>query len=65
MEEYLNKIKSYLKDIINDLKKPNMWKIQLRIAINFISFKDDDEECVRHSKSDHIEIMKKSLLNRY
>ena len=34
-----------------------MWKIQLTIAINFISFKDDYGECVMHSKSDNIEII--------
>ena len=34
-----------------------MWKIQLTIAINFISSKDNDEERVMHSKSDNIEIM--------
>ena len=26
IEEYLNKIKPYLKDIINDLKKSDTWK---------------------------------------
>ena len=30
--------------------------IRLTIAINFISSKDDDEECVMHSKSDNKEI---------
>ena len=28
----------------------------MTISINFISFKDNDEECVMHSKSDNIEI---------
>ena len=38
VEKFLNKIRPYLKDIINDLKKSNMWKIQLTtITINFIS----------------------------
>ena len=47
-----------LKDIINDLKISDTWKIQLTITINFISSKDDnDEEHVMHSKSDNIEIM--------
>ena len=27
IEEYLNKITSYIKDIINDLKTSNAWKI--------------------------------------
>ena len=34
-----------------------MRKIQLTIAINVISYKDNDEECVMHSKSDNIEII--------
>ena len=57
IEEYLNKIRLYLKDIINNLKKPDTWKIQLTIANNSVSSIDDDEECVIHSKSDNIEIM--------
>ena len=32
VEEYLNKISPYLKDIINNLKKSDTWKIQLTIA---------------------------------
>ena len=32
-------------------------KIQLTIAINFISSKDNDEERKMHSKSDNIEII--------
>ena len=57
VEEYLNKIRPYLKDIINNLKKSDTWKIQLTIAYNFISSTDNDEECVMHSKSNNIEIM--------
>ena len=57
VEEYLNKIRQYLKDIINDIKKSDAWKIQLTIATNFISSKDNDEEHVMHSKSDNVEIM--------
>ena len=34
-----------------------MWKIQLTIAIDFISSKDNDEEHIMHSKSDDKEIM--------
>ena len=33
-----------------------MWKVQLTIAINFISSKDTDKNSVMHSKSDNIEI---------
>ena len=49
VEEYLDKIKPNLRDIINDLKQPGTWKIQLTITINFFSSKDDyDEERVMH-----------------
>ena len=57
MEEYLNKIRPYLKDIINNLKTSDTWKIQLTIANNFISSINNDEEHVMYSKSDNIDIM--------
>ena len=49
------------------------WKIQLKVAINFGSSKDTDQEREMHSKSDNMEIMIydkvgelfESLLNRY
>ena len=56
-EEYLNKIRTYLKYIINNLKKSDTWKIQLTIANNFISSIDNDKEHVMHSKSDNMEII--------
>ena len=46
VEEYLNKIRTYLKDIMNNPKKSNSWKIQLAIEINLISSINNDEECV-------------------
>ena len=57
VEEYLNKTRPYLKDIINNLKKSDKWSIQLIIANKFISFIDNYEERVMHLKSDNIEIM--------
>ena len=58
VEEYLNKIRPYLKGIINNFKKSDTWKIQLTITINFASSKDDDhEEHLLHSENDNIEIM--------
>ena len=54
--EYLNEIKSYLKDM-NNLQKSDAWTIQLKVAINFIPSKGIYEERVMHSKSDNIEIM--------
>ena len=57
VEEYLNKISPYLKDIINNLKKSDTWKMQLTILNNLISFIDNDEERVIHSKSYELEII--------
>ena len=34
-----------------------IWKIQLKIEINFMSSKDNNEECVIHLRSDKIELM--------
>ena len=44
---YLN---PYLKDIMNNLKKSDTWKIQLTIANNVISSIENDEQRVMHSK---------------
>ena len=44
-----------MRDIIIDLQESDTWKIQLTIAINFISSKDAEKECVMHSKSNNIE----------
>ena len=44
-----------MKEIINNLKKFVIWKIQSTTAINFISSKDSDRGRVIHSKSDNIE----------
>ena len=57
VKKNLNKIRPHLKDIINDVKKSDTWKIQVKIAINFIFSKDSNEECVMHSKSDNIQTM--------
>ena len=54
IDEYLNEIKPYLRNIIIDLQKSDTWKIQLTIAINFISSKDPEEERVMHSGNDNI-----------
>ena len=77
VKEYLDKIQSYVGDILINLQKSNTWKIQGTIATNFISSKDVDEERVIHLKSNNIEFMSyananeivnelsKSLLSRY
>ena len=71
LKNILIKIRQYLKDIINNLRKSDTWKIQLAIGNNFISSRDNDEERVMYSKKDNIEIMindeadEDSLKNRY
>ena len=78
ISEYLDVIRPYLVDMINDHKNQSEWKIQLTTAINFISSKtNSDETRIMHTKSNNIEIMIgsdtdeviedlfKSLLQRY
>ena len=50
VEEYLHEIRQYLKEIINNLRRFDTWKIQLKIANNLLFFTDNDEEYVMHSK---------------
>ena len=56
VKEYLVEIKPYLKYIINNLKKSDVQKIHLTIAINFIYSQNNNEERVMHSKSDKKEL---------
>ena len=51
IEEFHIKIRPYLKDFINNLKKSDTWKNQLTIAINFNYSKDIDKEHVMHSNN--------------
>ena len=46
LKNALIKLDLNFKDIINNLKKSDMTKIQLTIAINFIFPKDNDEKWV-------------------
>ena len=48
-EDYVNKIRPYLKDI-NNLKKSDTWKIQLTIAVTFLYSKYTNEERLTHLK---------------
>lgn len=48
--QYLEEIRSYLKDTLDNLKENNNWKIQLTITINVMSSNNNDEECLMHSK---------------
>ena len=55
VEEYCNKIRPYLKGIINNHEKFDTWKIQL--TNNFVTSKDNVKKHAMHSKSDNIETM--------
>ena len=57
IKEYLNEIKPYLSDMINDLKTQGKWKIQLTTAIYFFSSKNSKERHTMHTKSNNIEII--------
>ena len=51
-EEYINLIKPYLNDLINDKKDKGEWKLQLTAQINFISQRaGSDETRVMHTRS--------------
>ena len=78
IEEYLNLIEPYLRELINDHKKKGEWKIQLTAQSNFISLRPGSNETrVMHTRSvkeefmndsDTDEIIKevfRSLLQRY
>ena len=43
--------------MLNKYHKYDTRKIQLKITINFMSSKDNNEECVMHSKSENVKIM--------
>ena len=43
-----------MNDILIDFQNYDAWKIQLTIAINFISSKDTEEERVMHSTNNNI-----------
>ena len=52
LDECLNKIECYLRNIIIGPQNSNVWKVQLQIEINFTFSKDDEEERVMPSNSD-------------
>ena len=57
IKKYLNMIKPYLRDIIQDNKTQGELKIQLILIINFISSKDSDEIRTMHKKNNNIKII--------
>ena len=76
--EYLNLIKPYLEDLINEKKNKGEWKLQLTANISFVSLKpDSDETRLMYARSDPaefingseteeiIESLYRSLLQKY
>ena len=61
--EYLDMIRPYLSDIINDHKTQGEWKIHLTMAISFISSKDSDDTRTMHGKTNNVQIMMGSETN--
>ena len=56
--EYLNLIKPYLEDLINEKKNKGEWKLQLTAMISFVSLKpDSDETRLMYTRSDAEEFM--------
>ena len=48
--KYFDRIKRYLKDMIDDYKSKGEWKIQITIGIIFVSFIDKSKTQVMHTK---------------
>ena len=61
--EYLDMMRPYLSDIVNDNKTQGEWRIHLTIAIYFISYKDSGETRTMHTKGNTVEIMMGSETN--
>ena len=52
--EYFDKIKPYLKDMIDDYNSKGEWKIQIVMRIIFVSFIDNNETQCMHTKIMHV-----------
>ena len=58
IEEYLNLIEPYLRELINDHENKGEWKIQLTAQINFIALRPVfNETRVMHTRSVNEEFM--------
>ena len=56
IKDYLDEIKPYLSDMINDKKTQGEWKVHRTMAMKFFSCKDSEEIRTMDSKSDSTEI---------
>ena len=58
VRQYLSKITLHLYDLINDHRiARRVWKIQISMRVNFISFKDTGETRIIYVWSDKVKIM--------
>ena len=57
IKKYLDIIRPYLSDTINNHKTQREWKFQVSTTFNIISSQDSDESRIMHTKSDNKEIM--------
>ena len=55
--EYLEKIKPFLRDLIDFYNTKGKWKIQLFMQTTFISYTDTNQVQLTHSKSDSVKTM--------
>ena len=58
LQEYLNLIEKYLRELLEEYKQKGESKVQLTTEVNFISLKPgSDETRIMYTRSDNIEIM--------
>ena len=57
MQQYLESIRPYLPNLINNFRKSGERKIQVNMKPKFISPRVSNEKCTMHIKSNNMEIM--------
>ena len=55
--KYLDKIRAYLRDLIEFYNTKGEWKVQLSMAITFVSYINPNQVQLMHLKSDNVETM--------
>ena len=63
LNEYLNKIKAHLMNIIKYIQRSEAWKIQITDAINFTPSKDTGEQHKICTTSDNVKFMSYNDVN--
>ena len=57
MGQYLEYVRSYLRDMINNFKKSDKRKLQLTMKPKFMLLTDSNEKRMLHTKNDNVENM--------